>query len=349
MSNIMGIQNYKIDGALLYKLVNIYKLIGTNNFISESFAAKDSYIQKECIEKSCILLNNMFNFCSAIDRSRLVITKDSKPKNYQEQSLYNLKQVLIDIFNKAKEPQSILNPMDFVDYLKKIYGKQIKISTNEYSINNPNKKSVRYLFIKLCDEYNEVIQKKNYESLIISFVFLMELYNLKPFEEQNELAFILIFYYLMLKCEIAPYKYLSLVEIYKDNKEQLLDLINNGSVNYDTGVLYFNDFVEYNLKLIEQNYKKLNKILAEIKQENRAFKHDNISKTIMELLPNIFTKEEVKKYHPDASDSTIVRALNALKDKKYITPLGTGRSAKWQKLIDINDPRYLFGDNYDQD
>ena len=88
-------------------------------------------------------------------------------------------------------------------------------------------------------------------------------------------------------------------------------------------------------------------IFSNVKQENRALKKDNIQKAIIEDLPTIFSKEDIKKLYPTASDSTIVRALNALKDKNYIIPLSSGRAAKWKRLVNADDLIYILGDNND--
>ena len=64
-------------------------------------------------------------------------------------------------------------------------------------------------------------------------------------------------------------------------------------------------------------------------------------------MPVYFTKDDVRRYHPDASDSTINRILFKLRDDGIIMPLGKGRSARWMKLINENDPKMIFGENYE--
>lgn len=36
-----------------------------------------------------------------------------------------------------------------------------------------------------------------------------------------------------------------------------------------------------------------------------------------------------------------------LRDEQIIMPLGKGRSARWMKIISENDPRLIFGLNYE--
>ncbi len=343
MSNIKALNNYKIDGDLLVSLLDVYKLIGTNPIFIDKFGEREPYMQIDCLNKSCFLLNDFFGLCSNKERIRLIITKDSEPRNHQEKSLANLKKILQDIILKANDENYVFNNIDFLDYLTMLYGKEAKINTKEFNVNNPNKKSVRYFYNLCCDEYNQMIKTKGYEPIIISSVLLLEMYNLRPYEKYNEQAFILMFYYFLLKSEINSFKYLSFFETYLKNRDVILNYINAASIHYDTGTLYFNDFVRYIIKLIKESYQELALIANSIIQEKRAYKHDNITKAIMEDLPAIFSKEDVKRFFPNSSDSTIVRALNALKEKRYITPLGSGRGAKWQRIVDKNDPIYLFG------
>ena len=49
-------------------------------------------------------------------------------------------------------------------------------------------------------------------------------------------------------------------------------------------------------------------------------------------LGEVFTKEEVRANNKGASESTINRALDFLKSKEKIRPMGTGRNAKWMRI-----------------
>jgi len=53
-------------------------------------------------------------------------------------------------------------------------------------------------------------------------------------------------------------------------------------------------------------------------------------------LDEIFTKEDLRKRHPNVSDATIDRTLKRLKLEDKIRPLGKGRSSKWQRIISGN-------------
>ena len=88
-------------------------------------------------------------------------------------------------------------------------------------------------------------------------------------------------------------------------------------------------------------------MIKKLTQQERAFKSDVIEVTILQKIPVYFTKDDIRRSHPNASDSTINRILFKRRDEQIIMPLGKGRSARWMKIISENDPRLIFGLNYE--
>ena len=101
-------------------------------------------------------------------------------------------------------------------------------------------------------------------------------------------------------------------------------------------------------KLIGEAYNQLDGLIKNLYFAKRAYKSDVIEETIYKKMPKYFTKDDIRRFHPDASDSTINRILFKLRDEQIIMPLGKGRSARWMKLIHDDDPRIIFGVNYDK-
>ena len=69
-------------------------------------------------------------------------------------------------------------------------------------------------------------------------------------------------------------------------------------------------------------------MLKNYQYDKRLKKGENIENTILNMR-DIFSKEDIRAFHPYVSESTINRALISLRDRGYIEPLGKGRSAKW--------------------
>ena len=98
--------------------------------------------------------------------------------------------------------------------------------------------------------------------------------------------------------------------------------------------------------IIASGYDELIELVKEQKYEERAFKSDSIEQ-IIQKLPSIFSKDEIRNQIPNASLSTINRVLVKLREEGRIKPLGTGRSAKWIKIEEKNDLKSIFGAKYD--
>ena len=202
-----------------------------------------------------------------------------------------------------------------------------------------------FITIALYSIFNKIYIKTKLtvlHPLILTSILIMEMYNIKPYSEYNELAIILTYYYLLLKCGIVSFNYVSFFKMFFENKEEVFSLISKGSINYDQGTIFFYEFVKYTLNLINKSFNKLNEIENK-KVSKTAHKSDVIEQSILMNLPDLFSKEDVARLNPSVSPSTIMRVLKKLHEKNYIIPLGTGRSAKWKKLYDPNKKEYAIG------
>ena len=139
----------------------------------------------------------------------------------------------------------------------------------------------------------------------------------------------------------------SIANILEISKEEAFNLISRGSINYDQGIIFFNDFVKFTLKLINNAVLELEKIETK-KLSKTAHKSDVIQESILNNLPDLFSKEDVARLNPGVSPSTIMRVLKKLHEMNYIIPLGTGRTAKWKKLYNPNKKEYIVGVSKDE-
>ena len=89
------------------------------------------------------------------------------------------------------------------------------------------------------------------------------------------------------------------------------------------------------VSLILDSYKEIDSFAHEYEFEKKLNKSDNLENSILKL-PEIFSKNDLRKRHPNVSDATIDRTLKRMRDEDKIRPLGTGRSAKWQRMITGN-------------
>lgn len=348
MSNFKALLNYQIPSDLLLKLLEIYKLIGKyENLENQLENSKDSLNNKRLEKDTCLLIKYL-NLNLSDQRIKLLISKDSTPRTKEEASAVTIKKILKAIVNNAYEMNASINSIDILDFLKGINGSKVKINSNDFLIHGNKKRSIRYEFNTLLDEFEDYYTYQKYEPISLSCITIMEMYNIKPYSEFNNLSILLTLYYLLLRCKIISFKYVSFMELYLAKEEQLLSAIANGSINYDQGTLFFTNFISLILDLIKKSYEQLDNLLVNNKFEKRAHKSDNIEQTIIYDLPDLFSKEDIIRVYPDVSLSTIMRTLTKLNKLNYIIPLGKGRSAKWKKIIDPNDINFILGVSNDE-
>lgn len=344
MNNFDYLKNYQIQSDLLLDLLSLYKTIGKSEIYSNIYKEDFLVNYNHSIEEDTFELVKYLGIKVSFERQRLIITKDYTPKNKDEMMIASIKRMLISIRSNALEHKYSINSVDILDLLKRIYGSLVKINSNDFTIQGAKNKSVRYKFNTILDDYDNAINAKLHEPIVLSSILIMEMYNIKPYSEYNELALILTYYYLLLKCGIVSFNYVSFFKMFFENKEEAFDLMRKGSVNYDQGTIFFYEFVKYTLKLINKSFDTLKEIENK-KLSKTAHKSDVIEDSILKSLPDLFSKEDVARLNPSVSPSTIMRVLKKLHNKNYIMPLGTGRSAKWKKLYDPNKKEYALGVN----
>ena len=152
---------------------------------------------------------------------------------------------------------------------------------------------------------------------------------------------------MMIRSELDVFYYIGFFEKYLANKDKWDSEKRLSFINFPTSHLQLNGLICLIFDIINTSYQELNDIIREKNFDKRMYKGDGIEQTIARL-PSTFSKEDIRVYHPDVSDSTINRALIKLRDENYIMPLGKGRSARWVKLVKEDSPKNIFGYNYDE-
>lgn len=343
MSNFDNLKQYILPSDILLDMLNIYKLIGKNSIYEESLKKNIKLIENATLERDVYFLSLLMNLDVTDNRLRLIITKNSTPRNADERIASGIKTVLSQISSSAKTYD--FNSSDLLSYINTIYGaKYAKFSTS--MIKGDRKKripdqSLRLKINNVLDDYHVFFEKELYEKIFLSLMTYVELININPFTKGNEIASYLALYYMILRCDVDCFRYVSFFEalytkIADFNREKVA-----ASMNYREGFVQIFGLARFIYSLIGESYKKLEEIIKEYSYEESVNKSDNVENTIY-MLPNIFTKDDIRSAHPFVSEATINRILVKLRDEEYITPLGKGRSAKWIKTqkneINYNQP-----------
>ena len=351
MNNFEALKQYMIPTNNLNNMLEVYKNIGQNTYLEDSLGDKINYLFEQGLEMDTFFVCNLAEVRLSENRLRLLITKNSHPTNNEEKRVVEIKEVLRLIRKEA--PNHTFNGSDILQYLNRIFGKNShKFTTRNFGDLTGDKKahktqSIRLSFEKMLEEYHQHFNKNSFEKLYLSITAYLEMDLMKPYSDHNELACLLALYYMLFRSNINSFKYISFFELYLNVVENWESERKLSFINFPTSHLKQNGLVNILFKIIKRSYEALKEIIRTNEFDKRMFKGDGIEQTIL-IMPQTFTKEDIRKYHPHVSDSTINRALFKLRDDGIIMPLGKGRSARWIKLISDDDPRKIFGVDYEK-
>ncbi len=348
MDNFEALSHYSIPSDVLKNMLNIYKLIGMNKEYEKHLDEKKTFLENDVIEKDTFFACRLLNIKLSDQRMRLLITKNSKPINKTEEEVTGLKKVFIRLHQNAKDNLTF-NGSDILDDLNLVYGKKsVNFSKENYFVKGERPKSIRLKYENILETYHVYKKEERFEKIFLSIITLMEMHNLKPYTNHNKLACVIAIYYMLLTSEVEAFYYVSFIEKYYYQSDKIVDSILKGSINYYEKYLITTDTVRIIYKMIEDAYSEIDEMIKKYYFSSRAYKSDVIEETVMKMMPTYFTKDDIRRHHPDASDSTINRILFKLRDEGYIMPLGKGRSARWMKLIKEDDPKLVFGKGYER-
>lgn len=344
MDNFAILAHYSIPSEVLMDMLKTYRLLGMNNEYKKKLDDKSEFLINDVIEKDTFFITKILNLDISDNRLRLLITKDAIPKNKTEEKVIGVKKVVKRLQENSLQKLTF-NGSDILDDLNLIFGKkQISFSKEMLRLkNNPKPISIRLCYERVLDEYHKWRLEKRFESIFLSVICYMEIVNLQPYTSENYLASYLALYYMILLSEVEVFRYVSFFETLEPMKKVLEEEVKKGSINYWENYLQTTSAVKVIFKIIENAYQELEAMIKKYYFSERAYKSDVIEQTIYLKMAQYFTKDELRRYHPDASDSTINRILFKLRDEGIIMPLGKGRSARWMKLVNENDPRIFLG------
>ena len=326
MSNFTNLNHYILPADLLTKMLDVYVQIGKNDEYIKQLN-KSGYLIEKAYNDDAKALCALMKLNITAQRQSILLDKDGSPRNKEEEALKNIKQVLKEIaLDASRYP---INPATLIEYINTIFGKQRTTYAKSLTKKDAHK-TVRALINEIFDEYDSYQTNKKYEQIFLIIILYLEVINLEPFSSDNEFAGALLLYYLLQRNNIKVFKYQSFFTLLLKEYSEFKKEVKNASVSYSDGYLQCSDVVKMMYEIILKAYEELAVITKQVTYQSQGLKSDNVAQTIYRL-PNVFTKDDIRKLNPNVSDATINRILIKMRDDELIMPLGTGRSAKWMK------------------
>lgn len=331
MNCISKLDHYIIPNDIVVTLSKIYRFIGNNEFYINTLGSDLYRVIDTTVQKDAYFLSKILKLDISEARARLIIEKNSSPRNKEENTLYNLKDTLSAIQQKFQLVSLQSNEIfNMVNYIYSHYnGIKFDLSEGGQSLlQSQSNKSKRLILEEMNDIISLNLRSEKFEKITLFLNYFVDFYNLRPFVSKNEVISLVILYQLILIADINAFKYVSFFEMLYFDFSNFTDQLCKASVNWKEGYAQTTEFVRYFLNLVIKAYKQTDKIIKDYRFDSTNKKVDNIESTILSM-KSVFTKEEIRIANPYVSESTINRALISLREQGYIEPLGKGRSAKW--------------------
>ena len=276
-----------------------------------------------------------------------IINNNVKPKNRNEEEIAGYRDVLNTIhenYDYIDINSNIILQLhrDLYKYAGLSYGGKFKNSQNyiEETLEDGTKRT-RFTPLspvetpiaveELCNSYNEIINKGEFDPLLVIPIFILDFVSIHPFNDGNGRISRLLTLLLLYKSGYIVGKYISIEKIIEETKETYYDALEKSSVNWHNNQNDYSYFVEYYLGIILSAYKEFAS-RVEYLTNKKLTAIERISVLFMESVSPI-NKSYLMERCPDISETTIERSLNTLLKEKKIEKISGGRFTeyKWIK------------------
>ena len=335
MNSLNNINRIILTNEIIKKLIKIYEFKGKNFYYNKVLSKSSDIIRQQLIEKDTYFFVKYFDDSISNKKIKSLI-KHNKGFSKEELHIINLKKafekIQTNIDNFELLPNEILNLIKFIHPNCKDASFKIEVIQDRSTLFTERKnQSKRKYLEELLNLYTK-LEKNDEELIILISNFYIDFMNLDLFQNYNDELGILLLFILSLYEGFDCFKYISFFEILYPKKDKLKDALLHSSYSWKEGFSQPLPMINLIIEILLESYKNLDDVLDDYLYDSKLNKTDNIENTIMKL-NNIFSKTEIKNIHPYVSESTINRTLKRLKDENKIKPIGTGRSAKWLKLV----------------
>ena len=276
-------------------------------------------------------------------RLKEIIQEKSTPKNHSEEEISGYRDVLTTIHENYEYIPLNSNIIlqlhrDLYSYSSKNIGGNYKNSDNLITeIDERGNEKIRFKPVSafetkegienLCKNFNEAIEKNEYDALLLIPMFILDFLCIHPFNDGNGRMSRLLTLLLLYKQGYIVGKYLSIEMLIEKTKISYYDALQSSSEEWHEEENNYEIFVSYFLGIMKKAYTEFeNRVehLVKIKMSKKERVKKIIERTIGK-----FTKKEIMILAPDISETTIERTLSQLLKEKYIEKIGNGTGTSY--------------------
>lgn len=345
MKALQNIGKVKLPDEQILDLLRIYEVKGECLHIAEVFKTNAKTFSKAKDLENMYFLAKILGIDFNDAKLKRFAKSNLASKNKDEQYFNNLKRALKLVADYGNDFSILAND---VIALSKMLAKGIKNNAlnelddlKESFLVNKESENVRVLLQEFIDFFQRILHHNDNERLSMLIAFYIDFVSLNFFKHYNKEIALVIFYGFLQK-EFKTFQYVPFFKYLYEDLETFKNTEAIALANWKVGVPDVIGVLKILIPLIKKAGVDLAKLKQSYKFEVLRNKSDTLEYTILKG-PQVFTKEDLRKKHPRVSDSTINRALKRLKEEGKIMPLGTGRSAVWQRIVEGEENNLDFG------
>lgn len=337
MKALANMDRVQVTNEVMLLLLSLYESKGKSFYYDDLFERDLYAFEKKTMESNLIAMAHYLDLQMTDARIRLFAKKPMSPRTKDEFLLSNLKTALSQLHKNPENFELLVNEVGNLIKLLAKNTDSIQFSTyevQEEGMLKVKKHSKKDDLEKLITLFERNIKAKKFELTQIIANFYVDFLNMNILSKHNELIALILLYSLLAK-DFSVFKYVSFFKYFLKEKEGWKSGIASASYYWSTGYSQTDMLQRMLLNLLIASYEEVDGMAHEYVFERELNKSNNIENSILKL-DEIFSKEDLRKRHPNVSDATIDRTLKRLKDEDKIRPLGKGRSSKWQRIVSGN-------------
>ena len=337
MKALSNMERIQIHQEVMMLLLSLYESKGKSFYYDDLFERDLHAFEKKTMEHNLIAMAHYLNLEMTDARIRLFAKKPMTPRTKDEHLLHNIKTALHQLHRHPEHFELLVNE---VGNLVKLLGKNndpIVFNTyekDEEGMLKQKKASKKDDLEKLMQLYERHIKTKKFELTQLIVNFYVDFLNMNILSKHHDLVALILLYGLIAK-DFSVFKYVSFFKHFLKEKEGWHSGVITASYYWSSGYAQTDMLSRILLNILIKAYEEVDDMAHEYVFEKELNKSNNIENSILKL-DEIFSKEDLRKRHPNVSDATIDRTLKRLKDEDKIRPLGKGRSSKWQRMVQGN-------------
>ncbi len=353
MSCLEKIKVNLINHEVFMITTNLYYEMGKNHYYNEIFAKDLEYIKNEVASLNAQSFFKAFfsDFSIKESRYKSLLLNSTVANNNSEQLYKNLIDVFRRIHVEDVEPFN-LQVTEIYDLFRLMFDnvfpneklKYRKIGKSKGMFNSETI-SVREELERYLENVRKLEQEKTIEPIFLYINFLVDFINMEVFDfPYNDNLGLLVFYILMVENKFHASHFIAFFAKLSLYKDDYLEIITKIKVQTKQGLPDLMPLMKFFVNIFNAMYLDLNQKARDYQYDHNLEinKTDYIENTIYKL-PEVFSKEDIRKKHPSISDSTINRTLKRLQDENIIRAIGKGRAAKWVRIVKKEKKRQFEG------